>query len=301
MQRVRWGMLASIFLLAVTAAHASAGTLDRVRMNGTMRLGWVDGVRPFSYRDESGNAAGYAVVLCQKIADAVRAELKLPDLKTELVQLGAEERFDAVSQGKVDLLCTGGPQTVRWREKVSFSIPVFAGGIGALVRRDAPAQMREILEGRPEPYRPRWRATLGQILRGRVFAVARGSVAETWLGDKIGELGIDAKIESVDSFASGVSRVADGSADALFADRAILLDAAKRSGDASNLIVLERYFTYQAQALALERSDEDFRLLVDRALSALYRSNEIATLYADYFGRADDLMLRFFRMSALQE
>jgi ABC-type amino acid transport substrate-binding protein len=98
-----------------------------------------------------------------------------------------------------------------------------------------------------------------------------------------------------------VARVADRSADVLFADRAILLDAIKQSPEASNLVVLERHFSYNAPALALERGDEDFRLLVDKALSALYRSNEFPTLYADHFGRADDLALRFFRMSALQD
>jgi ABC-type amino acid transport substrate-binding protein len=206
-----------------------------------------------------------------------------------------------VSQGKVDLLCTGGPPTASLREQVSFSIPVFLGGIGGLMRKDAPANMREILEGRPEPYRPRWRASLGQVLRGRVFVVVRGTIAEPALAEKLGDLDVDAKIETVDSFASGVARVADRSADVLFADRAILLDAIKQSPEASNLVVLERHFSYNAPALALERGDEDFRLLVDKALSALYRSNEFPTLYADHFGRADDLALRFFRMSALQD
>jgi ABC-type amino acid transport substrate-binding protein len=294
-------MLASILLLAVTAAGASAGTLDRIKTNGTLRLGYVDGVRPFSYRDASGNAEGYAVALCRKVADAVKAQLALPSLKTEFVQLGGEERFAAVSQGKVDLLCTGGPPTASLREQVSFSIPVFLGGIGGLMRKDAPANMREILEGRPEPYRPRWRASLGQVLRGRVFVVVRGTIAEPALAEKLGDLDVDAKIETVDSFASGVARVADRSADVLFADRAILLDAIKQSPEASNLVVLERHFSYNAPALALERGDEDFRLLVDKALSALYRSNEFPTLYADHFGRADDLALRFFRMSALQD
>lgn len=302
MQRARSGsLLASIFLLAVTAAHASAGTLDRIRTSGSLRLGYVDGVQPFSYRDASGNAAGYAVVLCQKVADALKAELNLPSLKTEFVQVGGEERFDAVSQGKVDLLCTGGAPTVSRREQVSFSIPVFLGGVGALVRKDAPAQMREILEGRPEPYQPRWRASLGQVLRDRIIVVPRGTIPEPLLTEKLGELKIDTKVETVEGFARGVDRVVDRSADILLADRAILLDAAKRSPAASDLLVLDRYFTYAAHAMALDRNDEDFRLLVDRALSALYRSDEIVAIYTASFGKPSDLALRFLRMSALPE
>ena len=49
-----------------------------------------------------------------------------------------------------------------------------------------------------------------------------------------------------------------------FGDRPILLDAAQRSASSGDLVVLDRLFTVEPLALALERGDEDFRLLVDR-------------------------------------
>ncbi|MGH7291660.1 MAG: amino acid ABC transporter substrate-binding protein, partial [Myxococcota bacterium] len=247
----------------------------------------------FSYRDSSGKPAGYAIAICEKVALALKA-------KPEWVDLGSGDRFAAVKDGKVDLLCAGGVPTLARREQVSFSIPVFLGGTSALLRKDAPDQLTSILEGRPEPYRPRWRATLGQVLRGRTFVAVRGTTAEAWLAQKRGEFQIDAKVETVDSFADGVRRVADGSADALFGDRALLLGAAS-SATPNELIVLERYFTDEAAALALMRSDEDFRLAVDRALSTLYRSNEIVPIYTTAFGAPGELTLRFLRMNALPE
>ena len=300
MQRARSvGLLATVMLLGATAA--SAATLDRVRESGTLRLGYIDGARPFSYRDEAGKPAGYAVVLCQKVAEAVKADLKLTELKTEFVLIGADERFEDVSAGKVDLLCAGGAPTVSRRKEVSFSIPVFLGGLAVLVRTDAPSNMRAILEDKPEPFRPHWRASLGQILRGRVFAAVKGSTADPWLVGKLGEFAIDATIQPVDSFADGVERVGDRRVDALFGDREILLDAATRSPNAADLEVLERRFTYEPLALALDRSDEDFRLLVDRALSAVFRSDQIPALYTPYFGKPDDLALRFFQIVSLPE
>jgi ABC-type amino acid transport substrate-binding protein len=293
--------LASIFLLLTVALPASAATLDRVRETGSLRVGFVDGARPFSYRDESGNAAGYSVALCQLVADAVKEDLQLPQLKIEFVPLGAEERFGAVKEGKVDLLCAAGAPTVKRREEVSFSIPIFLSGVGALVRRDAPAAMRAILEGKPEPYRPRWRASLGQVLRGRILAAPRATTAETWLAQRISEFGVEAKMESVDGFPAGVELVADHRADALFGDRALLLDAARRSPSAADLTLLDRRFTYEAVALALQRTDEDFRLLVDRALSRLYRSDQIVEIYARFFGKPDEETLRFLRTNSLAE
>ncbi|HYV88904.1 MAG TPA: amino acid ABC transporter substrate-binding protein, partial [Candidatus Polarisedimenticolia bacterium] len=48
------------------AATDATGTLDRVRQTGKLTFGYNPDARPFSYKDESGNAAGFAVALCQK-------------------------------------------------------------------------------------------------------------------------------------------------------------------------------------------------------------------------------------------
>jgi ABC-type amino acid transport substrate-binding protein len=302
MKRTRsWGRFASVFLLAASAVPGSAATLDHVRESGQIRLGYVEGARPYSYRDESGNASGYSVALCQTVAHAVKTELNLPQLRIEYVLLGAEDRFDAVKQGKVDLLCAAGTPTVARREAASFSIPVFLGGVAALIHDDAPANMRAVLEQKPEPFQPRWRASLNQVLRDRVYVAARGTTMVEWLSGKIAELGIPARAETVDTFAEGVDRVADRSADVFFGDRALLLDAAMRSPHAGDLVLLERHFTYEAPALALQRDDEEFRLLVDRTLSRLFRSGEIAAIYTPYFGKPEPQTLHFLQANSLAE
>jgi ABC-type amino acid transport substrate-binding protein len=95
--------------------------------------------------------------------------------------------------------------------------------------------------------------------------------------------------------------VLDRSADVFFADRAILVDAAQSSSSADELLVVERLFTHEPIALALGRDDDDFRLVVDRALSKLYTSPEFETIYLKWFGEPDDATMSFFRMNALPE
>ena len=58
---------------------------------------------------------------------------------------------------------------------------------------------------------------------------------------------------------------------------------------------------YEPIALASVRGDEDFRLLVDRVLSRLYRSGEIGVIYTKFFGEPDASALEFFRFVALPE
>jgi ABC-type amino acid transport substrate-binding protein len=95
--------------------------------------------------------------------------------------------------------------------------------------------------------------------------------------------------------------VLDRKADAFFGDRAILLDAATRSESRAKLVVLDRLFTAERIALVFARGDEDFRLLVDRTLSALYASGAINATYNKWFGPPSESVQNFYRWITLPE
>jgi ABC-type amino acid transport substrate-binding protein len=71
---------------------------------------------------------------------------------------------------------------------------------------------------------------------------------------------------------------------AYFADRSILLFLIRDSKAAGKLKLADAYLTVEPYALALPRGDEDFRLEVDRALSHIYRSAEIGSIFVHTFG-----------------
>lgn len=283
-----------------TPAATPTATLDRVRAAARIRLGYRDDARPFSYR-ESGQPAGYAVALCQKIADAVKAEPGLGTVTVEWVPVTVETRLTAVQQGDIDLFCGPEPITLAARRDVSFSIPVFPGGVGALLRADAPARLREALSGTTAATTPIWRGNAAQFLQARTYAVVAGTPTEQWLAGRTRELGIVAKVSTVTSNDAGVTAVVARTSDVFFAERSILLDAAKRSGSAGALLVLDRMFTVSPLALAFRRGDDDFGLIVDRTLSGLYSSGEIGNLYTAALGEPDANTLTFFRWNTLPE
>lgn len=292
---------AAAFQPLAQAAQGSAGTLERVRQAGKLTLGYRADARPFSYRDESGNAAGYSVALCQKIAEQVKAELKLSTLNVEWVPVTTENRFRELQQGKVDLLCAADSETLARRQEVSFSIPIFAGGIGALLRKDSSYRLREVLTKGQAASRPIWRASPAQILEQQKFSAVTGTTSEKWLAGRLEKFQLSAKVVPASNYEDGVRKVLDRSVNVFFGDRVILLEAAKGSPSASELIVLERRFTTEPVALALQRGDEDFRLLVDRTLSRLFESADFRFVYAKWIGEPDADALNFFRMSALPD
>jgi putrescine:ornithine antiporter len=185
---------------------------------------------------------------------------------------------------------------------MAFSIPIFQGGVGALLRKDAPAALSQALSERPGPSGPLWRGTpTQQLLQEQTLAVVAGSPAERALVDRLAKVQLTAKVVTVKDPAEGVQAVVERKASVFFADRSILLDAAKKSPAAGDLKVLDRRFTLLPVAIALRRGDEDGRLAVDRALSRAYSTPEFRAVYAKWFGEPDESAAAFFRAVALPE
>jgi putrescine:ornithine antiporter len=274
--------------LLPSPAHAQAAA----KKPGKLVLGYYANARPFSYTDESGKPAGYAVELCQQAAGAA---------ETTWVVVTPESRVAALRDGKVNVLC-GEPDRLSARKDMAFSIPIFQGGIGALLRKDAPPGLAQALAERPGPSGPLWRGTpTQQLLQAQTFAVVAGTPAEKLLAERLKDFQLTAKVAPVKTFAEGVQAVLDRKASVFFTDRSILLDAVKRSGKAGDLTVLERRFTIAPLAFALRRGDEDGRLAVDRVLSRIYGSAEFRAIYTKWFGEPDDAATSFFRAVALPE
>jgi ABC-type amino acid transport substrate-binding protein len=189
--------------------------------------------------------------------------------------------------------------TLARRKDVGFSVPIFPGGVGALLRSDSSFRLREVLN-KGQQAGPFWRASPGQILEQQTFSAVKGTNGEAWLAGRLDKLQIAANVVPVVSYDAGVKRVLDRSSNVLFGDRAILLEAAKRNAP-RELIVLERRFSFEPLALVLPRGDDDFRLAVDRALSRLFASPGFPEMYAKWFGPPDDYARTFFQTSVLPE
>jgi ABC-type amino acid transport substrate-binding protein len=297
-RRARLALLASLLALAAALPAFAAGALDKAKAGGKLSFGYAGDARPFAYADSAGKAAGYGIELCTRIGDAVKSELKLSELAIEFVALAPQEAFRAVEQGKVDLLC-GAVPTLERRGLVDFSIPIMLSGTSVAVRADAPLRLVRVLSGR-ESVGPAWRGSPDLAPQRVVIAVVGGVALEKTLTTTLKERRIVADIVSVKDTAAGLQMLASGAAHAFFSDRALLLDAVARGG-ASQAVVLDRLFRRDIVALAMHRNDDEFRLVVDRALSRLYRSADMGALYSRHFGTPTEAARDFFQLVALPD
>lgn len=267
---------------------ASAQALERIKKADTIKLGFIDRAAPYSALGADGKPQGYAIDVCHIVVDAIKIKLARPALTVRYVALTAEAAEAAVADGGVDLLCTATVQTLQRRERMSYSIPVFSGGIGVLLRADAPQTLRDVLSGKPARSGPLWRGTVGGGLANHTYAVRAGTVTEAWVREQTRRLGVTVKAIAVDDYGKGIELVRAGQADAFFGERALLKDYVQRNAQGGELLVLERRFAAEPLGLAMARNDDELRLLVDTALSRWLKSKDFLPLYERHFGPLDE-------------
>ena len=203
---------ALIAISAFTGPAMAAGTLDRIRQSGKVMLGYRAEAQPFSYRDDAGNAAGYSVALCQAIADGLKTDLGLANLSIEWVPVTIDDRFSAVQQGKVDLLCGAETETLSRRKEVSFSLPIYPSGIGALLAADTPRELQEILERGSPPTKPIWRGSPARtLLEAQTFSVVANTRSVDWLRERAGSTASQASITRSKACSRSASMAASSS------------------------------------------------------------------------------------------
>jgi polar amino acid transport system substrate-binding protein len=290
-------MFAAACLALVCAMPASAQTLDRIKETAFIKMGYLDDARPFSFASSAGKADGYSVDLCKHIVEELKKELALPNLNSEFVPVAVDFREFAIGEARIDLLCSPTSVTLAKRKEASFSIPIFAGGVRAVMMSDAATKLRAALEAdaKAQKATPVWRGSpASRVLRGMTLAVVTGTVSQKWLESRRQALKVDAKIEPVADYHTGIRLLQERKVDAFFGDGNALL-AAIDPAARKNFTLLDRQFTHEPYALGLAKGDDDFRAAVDRALSHLYSSPEFAKLYAKWFGAYDDKSDMFFQ------
>ncbi len=274
---------ALLVMLGVTVAGgACAGTLDRIRQDKAIRLAYREDAPPFSYKNNIGEPAGFIVDLCRAVAAKLTQQLQLPALSVIYVPVTAANRFEAIEQNKADLLCEPTSATLSRRALVDFSISTYIDGASLMIRLDGPQDL--------------------QGMSGQKIGVLGGTTTEEALRNTLKDAGVTANVILTKTHAEGLAMLEQGAISAYFADRDILTSLITQSKAPEKLAVGSDYLTVEPYALALFHGDEDFRLAVDKALSHIYRSGQVGSIYARNFGaqtKPNALLKSLFVISGL--
>lgn len=242
----------------------SAGVLDRINQEKVIRVAYREDAPPFSYKNKIGEPVGFMIDLCREVAKKLADQLQLNSLNVAYVAVTATDRFEAIQQNKADLLCEPTSATLARREMVDFSIPTFVDGASLMIRADGPHDLK--------------------AMAGKKIGVLGGTTTEQSLRSTLETAKIAGDVVPAKTHAEGLAMLEEGKISAYFADRSILVSLITDSKAPGKLMLAENYLSVEPYALALPHGDEEFRLAVDRALSHIYRSGEIAAVFKRSFG-----------------
>lgn len=251
-------------LLALPAG-AQTTTLDTIRKQGVIRLGYVDGAAPFSWANANGEPQGYSVDLCRAVVDSIAEQLKRKQLKVRWVKLTLQNRIDAVRKKQVDIECGTATWTLQRQRLVDFSLITFVDG-GAVLTK-VQSEVRSVAD-----------------FGGKRIAVIGGTTTERALRDTLKRGLTAAEVVLVKGRNEGLELLRQGQVDGLAADRTTLIGVVvtRAAGDAFRL--LDEDFSIEQYALMLPRDDQEFRIAVNRGLARLYRSGDIRRVYDRWLG-----------------
>ncbi len=255
---------------AVTLALAACGsaawagpTLDHIKQSGKIVIAHRESSVPFSYVVDK-KPMGYAVELCQRIAEAVRKKLELKTLGTEMLQVTPANRISVIAEGKADLECGSTTNNAERRQKVAFTIPHYITGARYLVRADSKIAELPNFEGK------KLVSTKGTTPLKAIDQANR----ERLLGIQI--------LEAPDH-ARAMEMVEKGEADGFAMDDVLLYGLRAGRADPGKLKVIGKFLTIEPLAIMLPRNDPEFKKIVDDEMKRLISTREAHLIYERWF------------------
>jgi glutamate/aspartate transport system substrate-binding protein len=254
----------SALLLAAGPVAAQEGTLKKIKETNTITLGHRDASIPFSYFDDKQQAVGYAMDLCGKIVDAVKAELKMPNLQVKLNPVTSATRIPLMANGTVDLECGSTTNNLERQKQVSFTITHFVTA-NRFVSKKA-ANLKNLND-----------------LKGKTVVSTSGTTNIKQITELNGQQNLGITILPAKDHAESFLMVETGRAVAFFMDDILLYSLVANSKTPSEWTISSEALSVEPYGIMLRKDDPSFKKVVDDAMTKLYKSGEINTIYAKWF------------------
>lgn len=247
-----------------TGAEAPRNTLGKLKSSGQINVAFSGDSLPFSFVDDKRQPAGYSIDLCKRVIAQLGRAAGVPDLKVNWLVGTVAERLAMVASGKADLECANTTATLSRMAEVDFSSLIFLDGGGLLVKAAAVKQFPD--------------------LAGKNVGVIAGTTTATRLESVLKMRLVNAKVVKVKDGNEGIAMLESGSLDAFASDKIKLLGLALQAKDPKALAMLPDDLSIEPLAFALPRGDSSFRVEVNRALTQVYVSGEIESIFNQWLG-----------------
>jgi len=252
--------------LAATPAFAAelTGTLKKVKETGTITMGIRESSYPLSYLDDKQQPIGYHIEICNKIVEAVKKEVQLPNLKVQHQPVTSQNRIPLVTNGTVDLECGSTTNNEARQKQVAFVVTTFVTNVRMAIKKKSGI------------------TSLSQ-LNGKQVATTSGTTSVQLMRAHEKAKGIDFKEVYGKDHADSFLLLETDRAVAFVMDDNLLAGLIATSKNPQDYAIVGEVLNVEPIAVMIRRDDPAFKKLADDTVKGLMKSGEVDKLYAKWF------------------
>jgi glutamate/aspartate transport system substrate-binding protein len=248
----------------VASAQELTGTLKKIKETGSITIGHRESSVPFSYYDDKQQVIGYAHELCLRIVEAVKKELKLPQLEVKLNPVTSATRIPLMANGTIDLECGSTTNNLDRQKQVSFTITHFVTA-NRFVSKKA-NNLKKV-----------------EDLKGKTVVSTSGTTNIKQITEVNAQKNLGMNILTAKDHAEAFLMVETDRATAFVMDDILLFSLVAGSRSPKDYDVSADALSVEPYGIMLRREDPAFKKVVDGAMVETYKSGAINPIYEKWF------------------
>jgi glutamate/aspartate transport system substrate-binding protein len=249
---------------ALLAAPVAAQTLDKIKQSGFITVGHRDASIPFSYYDDNQKPIGYAMELCGHIVNAVKKELKMPNLEVKYQLVTSANRIPLIANGTVDLECGSTTNNLEREQQVAFTITHFVTANRWVAKKSSNIK------------------TLAD-LKGKTIVSTAGTTNIKQITKINADENLGMNIISANGHPEAFQMVETGRAVAFVMDDILLAALVANSRNPNDFELSQDFLSLEPYGAMLRKDDPAFQKICDDATAELYKSGKINAIYDKWF------------------
>jgi len=255
---------AGILCTSAQAAEPLTGTLQKIKDTGVITLGVRDSSIPFNYNLGGVRQVGYSYDINMKIVEAIKDQLKLPNLQVKEIPITSQNRITLLQNGTIDIECGSTTNNLERQKQASFTTSIFIIGTKIMVKKDGGIKD--------------W-----ADLKGKNVVTTAGTTSERLLRKMNDDQKLGMNIISTKDHGQSFLTLESGRAVAFMMDDALLYGERAKAKNPNDWIVVGKAQSRESYGCMIRKDDAPFKKLSDQVITGLMKDGSINTMYTKWF------------------
>jgi glutamate/aspartate transport system substrate-binding protein len=256
-------VVVAVLLPALAQGQEADSALKRIQQNKAVTIGFRESAAPFAYLNESKQASGYSIDICNKIAQEIGRKLNIPNFETRYVPVTPQTRIPLIANGTVDIECGTTVNSLARQEQVDFSYAVALAEGRLLVKKTS--GIKDLSD-----------------LNGKIIALAAGTTAERYVRTALDQNKINARVLQVRDNAEGLLAVNSQRVDAFINDAVLLGGALRTAQNKDDFVIVGKPLSFEQVAFMVGKNNSGLLTIINVTIARLLASGELQKIYGQW-------------------